>query len=116
MKVNVYCGGLPAMSSATESATQRVEQALARFAHRIHSVSLTLDDVNGPRGGEDTHGRCVVQVRGLPPVVLNDRGVSIRAVLDKLIKRVNHTIARRIHRGHTRATRGPSLAHASGTV
>lgn len=48
---------------------RKLRFALDRVEHRVHTVRVRFDDVNGPRGGVDK--RCIIQLRG-------DRGWVIR--------------------------------------
>ncbi len=50
--------------SLEEQLERRLHFALARFVGRIRSISAFLEDINGPRGGEDQH--CRIEVRLAP--------------------------------------------------
>ena len=47
-----------------EQLERRLHFALARFGGRIRRISVTLEDINGPRGGEDQ--RCKIEVSLVP--------------------------------------------------
>lgn len=58
---------------------RRTERALARLAHRIESVSVSFEDLNGPRGGEDT--QCRIRLQLLPRGEINASAVDTSAYL-----------------------------------
>ena len=110
MRIDVYCSSIPNSAELSRLTIRRMEGALERFADRIDSVQVRLEDVNGPRGGTDAGGRCVVELTGLRPVVISDRAESFREVVDALVKRASHTVSRRISRRHTLRSTGPALS------
>ena len=71
-----------------------VARSLRRFRNKLKQVCLYFEDVNGPRGGIDKQCRCVLYLRNLPPVVINDRDESIRALVHRIADRASHTLSR----------------------
>ena len=72
MKVRIHQGKAGMPPGREEAILERVHFALARLSHRIRTLQIRLDDLNGPRGGVDKrcvmeadlarHGRLVVDV------------------------------------------------------
>ena len=72
MKVRIHQGKAGMPPGMEEAILERVHFALARLSHRIQTLQIRLDDLNGPRGGVDKrcvmeavlahHGRLVVEV------------------------------------------------------
>jgi ribosome-associated translation inhibitor RaiA len=72
MKVRIQQGKAEMQTGTEEAILERVHFALARLSHRIQTLQIRLDDMNGPRGGVDKrcvmeavlahHGRLVVEV------------------------------------------------------
>ena len=77
---------------------RRIQFALARFAHAIEAVHVTLADVNGPRGGVDK--TCRVRVVGAPvgSFVVEASAADARTALDEAAARAGHTLARALQR------------------
>ena len=75
-----------------EAILERVHFALARLSHRIQTLEIRLDDLNGPRGGVDK--RCVMEA------VLVHRGRLVVEVSDEevlaAVSRAVERVARRI--------------------
>ena len=53
---------VPLSPALRQHCVRRLEFALRRFRPHLASVSLTLQDVNGPRGGRDQHSRVLVDL------------------------------------------------------
>jgi ribosome-associated translation inhibitor RaiA len=64
MEISIQTSGLRLSTGERESVRkhvrERIEETFARIKRRIMRVSVHIEDVNGPRGGQDKH--CVVKV------------------------------------------------------
>ncbi len=76
----------------------RLAFALGRFAPRLASVVVRIDDLNGPRGGEDT--RCTIRVRmkGRDEFVVHDTATDARQCVDRAADRMQQLVARVVDR------------------
>jgi putative sigma-54 modulation protein len=106
-----------ATAAVREHARRRLGFALGRFAGRVTSVWVRLEDLNGPRGGVDK--QCRVEVRGTPRwrVVVVDSDADLYATVDRAADRVRRTVARMIGvlKEHHGATPAP-LPAATGAA
>jgi putative sigma-54 modulation protein len=82
--------------------TERVWAALGRFAPTIERVVVTLDDLNGPRGGVDK--RCTARVLqvGAEPLVVAHTHEQLEGAVAQAARRAGRALARR----RNRAARG----------
>lgn len=78
--------------------------SLERFARRLKQVYLYIEDINGPRGGVDKQCRCVLHLRRMPPVVIQDQDESIHALIHRVANRAAYALSQRAGR-KTRQTR-----------
>lgn len=78
--------------------------SLERFAHRLKQVYLYIEDINGPRGGVDKQCRCVLHLRRMPPVVIQDQDESVRALIHRVANRAAYALSQQAGR-KTRKTR-----------
>jgi ribosomal subunit interface protein len=62
MQIQVHAKGFDLTAALKEHAEQRVEAAVDRLVKDGARARVTLEDVNGPRGGEDK--RCRIQLTG----------------------------------------------------
>jgi putative sigma-54 modulation protein len=100
-------GNFPLSGDGRERVLQRTEQKLGRFGNVVREATITVDDVNGPKGGADV--RCLVRARlsHLPDVVIEEKADSIGAALHALDRAV-HAISRAIAKRQSGRRKGPS--------
>lgn len=79
--------------------------ALERFAHRLKQVSLYVEDVNGPRGGIDKQCRCVLHLRKMPPVVIQDQDESMSSLIYRVANRAAYALSQKAERIKSRKQR-----------
>ena len=58
-----------------------LEFAVNRHKDRIDRISISLTDLNGPRGGKDKLCHIAAEVRGARPVMILEQGDNLLAVL-----------------------------------
>ena len=63
LDVRVRHGAMEDREAATEHVAGKLRRALRRMGGRLAWVTVRLDDVNGPRGGNDK--RCLVRAQTL---------------------------------------------------
>jgi hypothetical protein len=70
-----------------------LSSALDRFRHRLKQVYLYVEDVNGPRGGIDKQCRCVLHLRRMAPVVIQDQDESMNALIYRVANRASYALS-----------------------
>jgi len=78
------------------------EKSLTRFQRRLKKVFLYFEDVNGPRGGIDKQCRCVLQLRNLPPVVIQDQDSSMSSLIFRVANRAAYVLSQKTDRQNKR--------------
>jgi len=98
MQIDIQFRGIDASQTVREHAERRAHFTLGRIGTRIARVSISLADVNGPKGGEDKS--CTVQVSLQQPgaVVVEETGADLYQVLDRGLARAGRTVVRRLER------------------
>ena len=99
MRLNVLALNIPMSDSVRELAERRLLFALSRFSSRIDYVSLTLSDVNGPRGGADKVCRATVKLRRLGTIVVTDEDAHVEVCVARIAERIGRTVARTLDKG-----------------
>jgi ribosome-associated translation inhibitor RaiA len=77
---------------------RRLSFALSRFGGRLRAVSVSLTDLNGPRGGIDK--RCSIQARLSPrgTVRVEHTDSELPAAVDRAATRLARAVARALER------------------
>jgi ribosomal subunit interface protein len=77
---------------------KRIASALDRVSHHIASVTVRLEDVNGPKGGIDK--RCRIKVTGERGgvVVVEEYDADAYVVVDRAAGRAGRAVARTLGR------------------
>lgn len=104
---------LPAGRKLAAALQWRLRQALARLEGPVHAVSLTLADVNGPRGGRDQACQLVIQLPGEPSLVIHEQADTVQQATGNAIARARRNLARRIKRRQQRRRQQVPLCPAN---
>lgn len=75
-----------------------IDYAVDRHRSRIGRISVSLSDVNGPRGGVDKLCQITADVRGVPRVVISERRDNLLSAIGRAVRRLGFRIARSIDR------------------
>ncbi len=82
-----------------EQLERRIRFTFARFGSRIRRIVAVLEDINGPRGGEDQ--RCRIEVTMVPSGMImaeatdNEVASAVGRAVDRVGRRVRDTLNRR---------------------
>lgn len=113
MQINIRFSGGKRSDFGDHSLEAVVFSSLERFQHRLKQVYLYLEDVNGPRGGIDKQCRCVLHLRHLPPVVIQDQDEDATTLIYRVANRAAHALSRKTDRHNKRAVQGNSVRETS---
>ena len=114
MKLKIRTSG-PVM---TESLRLLIEQsvyfAMSRFNPRIASVSVVVEDINGPRGGVDQRCRVVVKLDGARELTVESTDADLHAAISFATDRAGRVVQRELERRRT-ATRRPQRTNETSS-
>lgn len=117
MLLSVHFSGADRHSFGDHDCERILLQSLERFRHRLKRVCVYIEDVNGPRGGEDKQCRCVLHLRRMEPVVIKDQDENLTTLLHRVANRATHALSRRADRRVKRlqgAKRRPGVVATPG--
>jgi len=77
---------------------RRVRLALGRFGTALTLVAVRIEDLNGPRGGNDK--LCTIEARlgGTTPVVVEETASGLRESFDRALERLGRSVERVVQR------------------
>jgi putative sigma-54 modulation protein len=59
---------------------------------------VTIDDVNGPKGGKDKHCRVVIYSKGMPDIVITDNQTSVMSSVNIALSRAKLSFLKKVKR------------------
>ena len=100
MRIDIQGRGFSLTTPLLDHTERRLRFAFTRTGDQIKRVVVRLGDTNGPRGGEDKFCRMQVYLEHAPPVLIEDRGADLYAVIDRVAERAGRNVAKRVERLH----------------
>lgn len=105
MKILVKARNLVLSKDLKHYVKRRIRYALDSRRDSISRITVTLSDINGPRGGEDKRCQVLVKLSGQGDVVIDDKQDHVYAAIDNAASKASRTVTKRIERLQHRATR-----------
>ena len=96
MKLRLTARGIELSADLKEYVGRRTHFRLGRFAGRIRSVSISLSDVNGPRGGNDKVCDLRVDVGQRQQVIVRERQAKVHAAVAFAMDRAERAVERQL--------------------
>lgn len=106
MDVKFTLRGVELNQSEMEALRRKADFAFNRFDDKIESVHVVLEDINGPRGGEDKVCRVVLHLVREPAAILQERGDAAVATGIAALERAAQAVQRRYEKNRSRRTNG----------
>ena len=85
-----------------QHAIERMTHALNQHDERVSNVVVSLQDVNGPKGGDDQQVKVIVHLKGGADVIVEETGADAYAVMSVVADRVKQVVGRKIDKQQTR--------------
>ncbi len=100
---DIHASRVALTNNTRQHIERRLSFALGRFENSVRSVSITLADVNGSRGGADKQCRILVRLAGVHrPVIVAATEQTVRTAVyvaaEKLAYAVSRSVSRRTKR------------------
>lgn len=77
---------------------EKTRKVFSRIGEHIVAIRLTIDDINGPKGGKDKKCIVVVHCHGLPSVVASNHQVSILSAVNLALTKAHASLVKKIKR------------------
>ena len=100
MRIDIQGRGFSLTAPLLDHVQQRLRFALTRSGDRIKRVVVRLGDTNGPRGGNDKFCKIQVVLDHAPPVLIEDTGAELYAVIDRAAERAGRNVVKHVARSH----------------
>ncbi|MBC6428463.1 MAG: HPF/RaiA family ribosome-associated protein [Cellvibrionales bacterium] len=113
MKFKIIHRNIREHGDLTDYIEHRLSFAFARMRHEVDSATLTLSDINGPKGGIDKQCQMVIRASGLRPLVITEKRDHLRQAIDRCLHRASQSLSRKLKRKQLRLRKTPRRALAS---
>ncbi len=98
MVIEILNRNLKLEADTCEWIERRLHFALGRFSNRIRKVSVSLTDLNGPRGGIDKDCTLRILLKPMGEIVLDDVDETVEGAVAMLAERASRAITRRLEK------------------
>jgi len=105
MHIDIQSRPFSLTESLRDYSDRRMRAALTRFEGRVQRISMWLSDINGPRGGEDTHCRLQIVLAGDTDVVIEETQADLHVAINRAVERAGRAMARKLDRKKSRVHR-----------
>lgn len=77
---------------------QKIRRMFSKFCNSIKVIKVTIDDINGPKGGKDKNCRIIIHTKGMPDIVITDNQTSVISAVNISLSRARVTLLRKVKR------------------
>lgn len=85
-------------NQAIQKTEEKVSAAFSKFGHHILSIEITVEDINGPRGGVDQECRIRINMRKSDDIVASIKDASLSQAISRCVDRAQRSVIRKIQR------------------
>lgn len=106
MRLIVKSKNLDVQALHRETIQERVNSVFNRTSHAIQSITVSLSDINGPKGGPDKEVKVKLKSDNLPSIVVVDQKSNWIVAVNSALSRANNSFMRKIKRHNQFRGRG----------
>jgi ribosomal subunit interface protein len=113
MSINIQARGFRLTAALRDYVSTKLEKTRLRYRDQIPKVSVTLQDINGPRGGEDMRCKIIFTVDGQRPLVIQETAEDMYDAIAIAASRANSAVTRQFERIQDRKRKAVNIYHIS---
>ena len=114
MKIDIRGHRIEVTDTLRTHIERRLRFALGRFGARVIAVTVTVEDLNGPRGGVDKQCRITVALVSAGHLRVEVIDTEMTPAVDRAADRIGRAVAREFERYHTYPTYRPFVSRVAG--
>lgn len=77
---------------------QKTRRMFGKICDSVKAINVTIDDINGPKGGKDKNCRIIIYTKGIPDIVITDNQVSVMSAVNISLSRARMALLRKVKR------------------
>lgn len=98
MKLRVKSKGFRVTHALHDRVKSKLHRIFSRYGDRIRATEVTLEDVNGPKGGEDMRCLVTVKLNKSKSIVVKEQAADLYDAINKCAHRLTLAMERHISR------------------
>jgi len=114
MSINIQARGFRLTSALRQYVLSKLEKILQRYRNQSPKVSVTLQDINGPRGGEDMRCRILLTLDGQRTLVIQETAEDMYDAIAVAASRAKWAVNRQFERLQDRKRKTTRRPDSSG--
>jgi putative sigma-54 modulation protein len=107
MKLSINFRNMRGSGNIITYIDHRLSFAFAGTRHEIERTTITVSDVNGPKGVIDKQCKVVIKPAGLREIVIAETRENIRQAIDLCLARASRSLNRKLKRRHALTKKVP---------
>lgn len=100
MRVIVKSKSLPLSNTFKRDLESRLKRMHRKASESIQTICVSFADLNGPKGGKDKQCKLIVNLKGIPEILIVAKKDSVEKAFFEALKRANNTLSKRLKRQH----------------
>ena len=81
---------------------QKTRRMFNKISDSVKKINITINDINGPRGGKDKNCRIIIHTKGIPDIVIKDNQTSVTSAVNISLSRARIVLLRKVERKQKR--------------
>jgi len=77
---------------------QKAKRMFNKIRDNIQKITVTVDDINGPKGGKDKVCKIIIHASGMPDIVVTDNQNSVSNAVNTAFTRARVTLLKKLKR------------------
>lgn len=114
MEITIYASDFTITDAMRQHIERKLRFTLTRIRSHIQSVSIRLEDINGPKGGLDKCCTLKILISNTPAVIIKDVQEDMYQAIDTALHRLNNVATRKIERLKARNRKAMKVVHIAG--
>ena len=98
MKLRVKSRGFKVTKALYNRVNAKLSRVFTRYGDRIRGAEVMLQDVNGPKGGEDMSCLVTIKLSRSKPIVVREQAADLYDAINKCAQRATHQMERHVKR------------------
>ena len=116
MNLRVKSRGFKLTRALYNRVNNKLDRIFSRYGDQIRGAEVTLQDVNGPKGGEDMKCLVTIKLNKSKSIVVQEQAANLYDAINMCAQRITLTMERHFKRTQRLSRRGGDFTPASDSM